>query len=63
MRQINIFRTDKRDHPIPKDVMIRALRLSPGKDWTKKTTKAYKFLKNWALEQDAKIEKRYAKND
>ena len=52
MRQTNIFRTTKRDHHIPREVMIKALRLSPGKDWTKKTTKAYKFLKNWALKQD-----------
>ena len=52
MRQTNIFRTTKRDHHIPREVMIKALRLSPGKDWTKKTTKAYRFLKNWALKQD-----------
>ena len=52
MRQTNIFRTTKRDHHIPREVMMKALRLSPGKDWTKKTTKAYKFLKNWALKQD-----------
>jgi len=52
MRQTNIFRTTKRDHHIPREVMMKALRLSPGKDWTKKTTKAYKFLKNWALRQD-----------
>ncbi len=56
MRNINIFRTDKRDHAIPRDVMMRALRLSPGKDWTKKTTKAYKFLKEWALKEDEKID-------
>jgi len=52
MRQTNIFQTHKYQHHIPKDVMLKALRLSPGKDWTKKTTKAYKFLKDWALEQD-----------
>ena len=52
MRQTNIFRTTKRDHHIPRHIMIYALTLSPGKDWTKKTTKAYKYLKNWALKQD-----------
>ena len=52
MRQVNIFRTDKRDHYIPREVMYEALKLSPGKDWTKKTTKAYKYLKTWALRQD-----------
>ncbi len=57
MRQTNIFRTDKRDHHIPREVMMKALRLSPGKDWTKRTTKAFKFLKKWALEQDEKYAK------
>ena len=60
MRQTNIFRTTKRDHAIPRDIMIRALRLSPGKDWADKRTKAYEFLKNWALKQDEKID---GKND
>ena len=56
MRNINIFRTTKRDHHIPRDVMIRALSKSPGKDWTDKRTQAYKYLKEWALKQDERID-------
>ena len=56
MRQINIFRTTKRDHSIPRDTMIRAMKLSPGKDWMDKLTKAYEYLKDWALNQDKKID-------
>ena len=54
MRQTNIFRTTKRDHHIPREVMIKALRLSPGKDWTDHNTAAYDYLKNWALNEDVK---------
>lgn len=56
MRQTNIFRTTKRDHHIPGDVLRRAMLLSPGKDWTDRRTQAFKFLKDWALAQDEKID-------
>ena len=56
MRTTNIFRTTKRDHVIPRDTMIRALKLSPGKDWCDKRTKAYEYLKEWALNEDKKID-------
>jgi hypothetical protein len=56
MRNINIFRTTKRDHAIPRDIMIRALQQSPGKDWTDPKTDAYDYLKRWALQQDEKID-------
>lgn len=61
MRQINIFRTTKRDHPIPRDIMIRALRLSPGKQWDDKRTKAYEYIKDWALAQDERIDGKHEK--
>ena len=54
MRQTNIFRTTKRDHVIPRDTMIRALKRSPGKDWCDPETDAYQYLKEWALNEDVK---------
>ena len=56
MRQTNIFRTHKHDHVIPREVMIRALKLSPGKDWTDRTTKAWEYLKDWALAEDERMD-------
>jgi len=56
MRNVNIFRTNVTDHMIPREIMRRALVLSPGKDWCDKRTQAYKFLKKWALEQDKRYE-------
>ena len=55
MRNFNIFRT-KRDHYIPRDIMIQAVKLSPNEDWTDPNTQAYQFLKAWALGEDARID-------
>jgi len=55
VRNVNIFRTNVTDHMIPREIMRRALVLSPGKDWTDPKTDAYKFLKRWALEQDERV--------
>lgn len=52
MRNINIFRTTVRDHQIPREIMVQAIMLSPGQDWTDPKTQAYQHIKKWALEQD-----------
>lgn len=52
MRNINIFRTSVRDHQIPREIMVQAIMLSPGQDWTDPKTQAYQHIKMWALEQD-----------
>lgn len=56
MRNINIFRTDVKDHIIPRHILLQAMRLSPGADWTDRETQAYNYLKRWALNQENRTE-------
>jgi len=54
VRNINIFRTDVKDHIIPRHILLQAMRLSPGGDWTDPETQAYNYLKRWALNQEGR---------
>lgn len=51
---MNFFQTHKHTHEIPNDVLKRAIVLSPKGDWTDKSTKAYEYLKAWALNEDTR---------